>query len=115
MKKTNNSNTAADFPAPSIYAQIYATVKQIPRGKTASYGQIARLVGGCTPRMVGYAMAASPTGSAIPWHRVINSRGEISIRADGRPDSRQRRLLEAEGIAFDPRGRVDFTRFGWNP
>jgi methylated-DNA-protein-cysteine methyltransferase-like protein len=59
-------------------------------------------------------MASVPTGSDIPWHRVINSQGRISIRANGLPDSRQRSLLEAEGVEFDALGRVDFQRFGWS-
>ena len=97
----------------SLHEKIYATVRQVPRGRVASYGQIARLTGGCTARQVGYAMAATPPGSGIPWHRVINSRGGISPRSSGDGAARQRRLLEAEGVEFDLRGRVDFTRFGW--
>ena len=57
-------------------------------------------------------MAALPTGSGVPWHRVLNSRGEISIPGD--TGVRQRALLTAEGIAFDARGRVDFDRDGWD-
>jgi methylated-DNA-protein-cysteine methyltransferase-like protein len=105
-----------DFPkASSLYERIYALVKQIPYGRVASYGQIARIVGGCSPRMVGYAMAATPDGSDIPWQRVINSQGKISVRGEGFDSPMQRVLLEEEGVEFDSQGRVDFRRFGWLP
>lgn len=103
-----------DFPL-SLYQRIYAIVRQIPPGKVATYGQIARIVGGCTPRMVGYAMSATPTGSEIPWQRVINARGKVSPHGDGFGTQMQRALLLEEGIAFDSQGRVDFDRFGWLP
>ena len=96
----------------SLYSDIYAVVKRIPRGSVASYGRIARLVN-CTARQVGYAMAATPQGEGIPWHRVINSKGEISARKGGGGDAAQRRRLLSEGVVFDPKGRVDFERFGW--
>ena len=67
----------------SLYDDIYQVVKQIPPGKVSSYGRIARIVG-CNARQVGYAMAATPSGRDIPWHRVINSKGEISLRKDGK-------------------------------
>ena len=99
-----------------LYQQIYAVVRQIPPGKVASYGQIARVVGGCTPRMVGYAMSAlknTVEGDRVPWQRVINSRGKISSFGDGFGSAIQRQLLEEEGIHFDLEGRVDFDRQGW--
>lgn len=96
------------------YQRIYAAVRRIPRGKVASYGQIARLVGRCTPRMVGYAMAAV-TEDSIPWHRVINSQGKISPRRGGDGEAVQRALLEAEGVMFDGRDRVDWKTVGWRP
>jgi methylated-DNA-protein-cysteine methyltransferase-like protein len=73
---------------------IYKVVRQIPKGKVATYGQIAKLVGRCTARMVGYSLAALPTGTGVPWQRVINSRGEISTRSRGDGSIRQRRALE---------------------
>jgi len=96
-----------------LYERIYALVRRIPAGKVASYGQIAAAVGGCTPRMVGYAMAATPVWMDVPWQRVINSRGEVSPRAHGAGDLEQRQRLEEEGVVFDPRGRIDLARFGW--
>jgi methylated-DNA-protein-cysteine methyltransferase related protein len=95
------------------YERIYAVVRQIPPGQAATYGQVAALVGSCTARMVGYAMAALPHGSDVPWPRVINRQGKISPRGAGDGSLRQREILEAEGVEFDPSGQVDFARFGW--
>ncbi|HQP08083.1 MAG TPA: MGMT family protein [Anaerolineaceae bacterium] len=104
-----------DTPPLPLYQRIYAIVRQIPAGKVATYGQIARIVGGCTPRMVGYAMSATPTGSDIPWQRVINAQGKVSPHGDGFGTEMQRALLMEEGIAFDSQEQVDFDRFGWLP
>jgi methylated-DNA-protein-cysteine methyltransferase-like protein len=98
--------------AASVYERIYAVAGQIPPGRLASYGQIAAIEGHCTARMVGYAMAAVGN-RRVPWQRVINSRGTVSERRHGGGTSRQRRMLESEGVAFDHRGRVDFDLFGW--
>ncbi len=94
-----------------LYEEIYAVVCQIPPGKVATYGQIARIVGRCTPRMVGYAMAGTPDNSGVPWQRVINSQGKISERAGA---GKQRQLLEGEGIIFDAKDRIDLKKYGWS-
>ncbi len=99
------------------YAKIYAVVRKIPRGRVATYGQVARLAG--LPghaRQVGYAMAALPSGTVVPWHRVINAQGRVSPRRAG-PGAgvRQRQLLEREGVAFGPRGAVSLDRYRWEP
>ena len=96
-----------------VYERIYEIVRQIPPGKVASYGQIARIVGGCTPRMVGYAMSALKSGSDVPWQRVINSQGKISAHGHGIGTSLQRQILEEEGVRFDASGRVDWDEVGW--
>jgi len=88
-------------------------VRQIPPGKVATYGQIAKIVDRCTARMVGYAMAALPPNTDVPWQRVINYKGEISRRSRGDGSFRQRRLLQAEGVKFGKRGRVDLRKFRW--
>jgi methylated-DNA-protein-cysteine methyltransferase-like protein len=103
-------NSLRDAPT---YERIYAVVRQIPPGQVATYGQVAAIVGGCTARMVGYAMAALPHSTDVPWQRVINRQGQISPRAAGDGTLRQRQLLEAEGIEFDQSGRVDFFEVGW--
>lgn len=88
-------------------------MRRVPEGKVATYGQIAGLAGGCSARQVGYAMAAVADGSGIPWHRIINSRGRISLRTGSEGHHLQRILLEAEGIVFSADDKVDLTQFRW--
>ena len=96
------------------YRRIYDIVRRIPRGRVATYGQIAELAGlEGHARQVGYALSALPASFAIPWHRVINARGEVSARGGGDSHELQRHLLEAEGIRFDERGRIDLDRHRW--
>lgn len=95
-----------------MYARIYAQVCAIPRGRVSTYGSVARLVG-CGPRQVGYAMAALPASTKVPWQRVINHKGEISCRKHGRGADGQRAKLIAEGVFLDRKGRIDLKRFGW--
>jgi methylated-DNA-protein-cysteine methyltransferase-like protein len=106
-------------PTPSAtgtYARIYAVIKRVPRGGVATYGQVAALAGlGGHARQVGYALSALPEGSRVPWHRVINARGEVSPRSEPGIDSDQRCLLEAEGVLFGPNDRVSLARFQWRP
>ena len=99
------------------YRRIWNVVSRIPRGRVATYGQIAalaRLPGHA--RLVGYALHALPEHSTVPWHRVINAAGKLSLgRAVPGGDLRQRFLLEDEGVAFDVHGKVSLQRFGWRP
>ena len=98
------------------YSRIYAVVKRIPRGRVATYGQVASLAGlRGHARQVGYALSALPDGSDVPWHRVLNAKGEISRKSEPAYDELQRRLLESEGLIFDARGRVSLGRYGWKP
>lgn len=99
-----------------IYERIYAVVHRIPRGRVATYGQIAELAGlPRQPRLVGYALRALPDGNDAPWHRVINAKGEISQRADPEWVDYQHFLLEAEGIEFAHEGRTSLAKFQWKP
>ncbi len=91
----------------SMYQRIYSIVRSIPFGKIMTYGQVAKKAGGCSARNVGYAMAALPFDSDVPWQRVINAKGCISQRADGNGNLVQRQILEAEGVSFNDNGRVD--------
>lgn len=101
----------------NTYERFHAVVRRVPRGKVATYGQVATLAGlHGRARQVGYCMAALPDDSDVPWHRVVNARGEISARSGGSAFERiQRALLEDEGVAFDARGRIDLERFRWDP
>jgi methylated-DNA-protein-cysteine methyltransferase-like protein len=101
---------------PSFYAKIYAVVRRIPAGRVATYGQVAELAG--LPnhaRLVGYALHAAAEGTTLPWHRVINAQGRISIRGAPSATVTQRLRLEQEGVRFGPAGRVRLETFGWKP
>jgi methylated-DNA-protein-cysteine methyltransferase related protein len=95
-----------------LQERIYLVVRQIPAGKVSTYGDIAAIVGDCTARMVGYAMA-SATGD-LPWHRVINAQGKISPRGDGGGEQLQRARLEEEGITFSSEGKVNLRLVRWH-
>ena len=111
-------------PDPKAFSeQVYAWVRQIPPGRVATYGQIALLIPppACVNAdeyrrtgaiWVGGAMANAPED--VPWQRVINSQGKISLRP-GLGPAAQRNLLEQEGVSFDAKDRVDLKRFGWDP
>ena len=91
----------------NTFEQIYLVVQSIPRGKVASYGQVARLAG--NPRMsrvVGYALHVNPDPEHIPCYRVVNRFGEVSPAFAFGGENRQRELLEADGVRFDNDGRV---------
>ena len=102
-------------PTSELRARIYDVVARIPRGRVATYGQVAALAGAPRhARQVGYALYDLPAGSDLPWHRVINARGEVSPRSEPGWEGFQRQLLEAEGIEFR-RGRVDLGSYRWEP
>ena len=103
-------------PAAGPYPRIYDAVQRIPPGRVATYGQVAALAGlAGRARQVGYALHALPEGSPVPWHRVINARGEVSPRSRPGWEGYQRFLLEEEDVEFDGGGRVDLERFRWQP
>jgi methylated-DNA-protein-cysteine methyltransferase-like protein len=98
----------------SFFAHVYVLVRHIPPGKVATYGQIARLLGQPrAARTVGWALHSLPEGKPVPWQRVINARGMVSLGAGRDGAALQRALLEEEGVIFDERGRVDLDVFGW--
>jgi len=97
------------------YLRIYATVKRVPRGRVATYGQIARLAGlPGRARQVGYALHAMSGSTAVPWQRVVNAGGRISLHPMHGEIS-QRILLEKEGVRFDAGGRISLSKYGWRP
>ncbi len=91
------------------FERVYTLVRQIPQGKVASYGQIARWLGWPRgARTVGWALRALETDD-VPWQRVVNAQGRVSLTGD----TTQQRLLEAEGVVFDTTGRIDLKVYGW--
>ena len=113
MKTTVSSRAPTSTPT-SSYQRIYAATRRIPRGRVSTYGRIATLAGlRGRARQVGYAMHALPAGSTVPWHRVINAQGQISLRKHPGAELTQRMLLEREDIRFSGRGKVDLARYGW--
>jgi methylated-DNA-protein-cysteine methyltransferase-like protein len=97
-----------------LRTQIYEVVRRIPVGRVATYGQVATLAGlRGQARQVGYALHDLPDGSDVPWHRVVNARGEISLRSSSDAHGEQRRRLEEEGIDFGSGGAIELTRYRW--
>lgn len=101
--------------ASSSYQQILAVVRRVPHGRVATYGQVAALAGlKGRARLVGYALHSIPSASALPWQRIVNADGAISLDPlNG--GLTQRLLLEREGVRFDARGRIDLRRHQWRP
>jgi methylated-DNA-protein-cysteine methyltransferase-like protein len=98
------------------YQRIYAVVRRIPKGRVATYGQVAALAG--LPghaRQVGYALHALPEGTTVPWHRVVNASGGISTRSLPGAEFVQQQLLVREGIRVNARGRVALSQTRWVP
>lgn len=102
-------------PATSGFAaRVHDAVRRIPAGRVAAYGAIAAMAGRPrSARGVGRVLRNLPDGSDVPWWRVINARGEISIPRSGHARPLQRALLEDDGVAFDDAGRVDMRSHGW--
>lgn len=95
------------------YQRLWAAAERIPFGCVATYGQVAALAG--MPRQarhVGFALHALPRGSAVPWHRIINAQGRLSLPPNSAGGREQRKRLQAEGVVFR-RGVIDLARFGW--
>lgn len=96
------------------WERIYREVARIPRGRVSTYGDVAAAAGlEGHARQVGYALHALPSSRRVPWHRVVNARGEISLRAGDDSRELQRNLLAAEGVEFDDQGRINLGRFRW--
>jgi methylated-DNA-protein-cysteine methyltransferase-like protein len=94
--------------------RIYEVIRRIPRGRVATYGQVADLAGiPGQPRRIGYALSALAPDSGIPWHRVINAQGKISFPPRSAHEKLQRRLLTQEGVVFDSTGHTNLSLFRW--
>jgi methylated-DNA-protein-cysteine methyltransferase related protein len=103
--------------SPAYRELVYQLVIRIPSGRVMSYGLVARVLGaGYDARAIGNVMYATPQdGRNIPWHRVINSQGGCSTTGRTMPPDLQRRLLEAEGVAFNDKGRCAVEKYLWVP
>jgi len=101
----------------STYRLIYEVVARIPRGRVATYGQVALQAGmPGQARLVGYALNALSEGVAVPWHRVVNAKGLISARSDGSGHEKlQRLILKREGVRFSRSGVICLSEFRWRP
>ncbi len=97
-----------------VYHRIYRVVGRIPRGRVASYGVVARLAGRPgAARLVGWALAALPGDHKLPWWRVINAEGRISLPPRDHSAALQRALLLGEGVRFGPGGTISLAAHGW--
>ena len=102
-------------PPSESYRRIYAVVRRIPRGRVATYGQVAALAGlPRAARQVGYALHALSGATVLPWYRVINASGRISL-PPGAGGIEQRLRLIADGVPVDQRGGVSLARHQWRP
>ena len=103
-----------DVNSPGYHERVFEIVRRIPSGRVMTYGQLAEILGqGYTARTVGFVMHAA--GDRVPWQRVINAQGACSTGRVLLPPDMQQRMLEAEGIAFDAKGRCDLARYRWTP
>lgn len=99
-----------------INSRIWQVVTLIPRGKVATYGDVARHAGlPGAARRVGAALRGLPENTRIPWHRVINAQGGISLQEGSASYYRQRERLEAEGVVFRGNRRIEMGKFRWQP
>ena len=97
----------------NTFEKIYEVVSNIPKGKVATYGQVALLAGNPRwARVVGYALHVNPAPGVIPCHRVVNRKGKVAPGFAFGGEDIQRQLLEAEGIVFEPDGRIDLKKYG---
>ncbi len=97
----------------TVFERIYEVVKNIPKGKVATYGQVAMLAGNPRwARVVGYALHNNPSPGVIPCHRVVNREGRVATGFAFGGGATQRELLEKEGIIFESDGHIDLDKFG---
>ena len=102
-------------PSRDFTAEVIRMIKSIPRGKVATYGQIACLAGFCPAvRRVVWILHSCSEKERLPWHRVVNHRGTISLKP-GAGYEKQKAMLKNEGIVFDDRDRIDLDRYLWEP
>ncbi len=112
---TISPGTGAFLVATAFTMRVRNIISAIPEGRVASYGQIAALAGNIrAARQVAWILHSSSKASELPWHRVVGTRGRVSL-PQGRGYEEQRALLRDEGVHFDTEDRIDMSRFRWNP
>src|SRR5919206_4287509 len=108
-RKSPRTDADAEVNSPGYRERVFEIVRRIPEGRVMTYGQIAEILGeGYTPRTVGFVMHSADE-ETTPWQRVINSQGACSTGRVIMPPDKQQRMLEAEGVLFDARGRCDLS------
>ena len=113
MRK-DDSSAPADVNSPGYRERVFEIVRRIPQGRVMTYGQLAEILGeGYTARTVGFVMHSAD--ESVPWQRVINAQGACSTGRVIVPPDLQQRMLEAEGVHFDAKGRCDLSRYRWTP
>ena len=109
-------STPAERARPSFYDVVWEIVRAVPPGTVVTYGQVALIAGSpAAARATGYALSNLPSDTDVPWWRVINASGGISLRGRGSNADLQRALLAREGVVFDEHDRVDLKRYRWWP
>jgi len=112
LERTSFAKAVCEMASDGFFERVYELVRQVPEGRVVSYGQIATMLGDPRQaRVVGWAMRDSPAD--VPWHRVVNSKGQVSTRNLSGGFNTQRALLEDEGVEFSPSGRIDLDMYGW--
>jgi|GEM_PF-115974 len=107
---SNITPTSEPHATSNRFKRIEAVIRLIPKGRVSSYGDIAAFTTGVSPRHVGFALAGSK--EKLPWHRVVNAQGAVSLRGSDAM-GRQRELLETEGVLFNAQDEIDWRVFGW--
>lgn len=117
MPETARPNGEDRVVGPGFHGKVHDVVRQVPRGRVMTYGDVAEALGSRrVARHVGFALAALPSESRVPWHRVVNAQGKISFPVGDDRALQQRLRLEGEGVALSEAGRVvDFGERRWSP
>jgi methylated-DNA-protein-cysteine methyltransferase-like protein len=116
VPRLHRLTSRGDVREVGFFERVYAVVRRIPRGRVATYGQVAALLGNPrAARSVGWALGALPAGTRLPWHRVVCGDGRIALPRQEDAGAVQAARLRAEGIAVDRRQRVHLERFLWRP
>jgi methylated-DNA-protein-cysteine methyltransferase-like protein len=114
LLESNNEKRDMTAENDTFRQRVFHIIAAIPYGKVMTYGEVARQAGSSrAARQVGGVLKKLPPGSALPWHRVINRHGEISLTGDDY--ARQKQALLAEGITFSPQGSINLAVYGWIP